>query len=134
MNGYCGPYALGRVAGISTDEAARIIRGFSGARAVKGVAPCDLSKALRTTVPVITFLKRPHMTLAKWAAVRAKWDDKNAWVVYISGHYIVYRQGMVYDTFNPEGVAIDAYARKTAHMNGAWATTAWSPNNPRKVN
>ena len=45
-NRYCGPSAMATVLGVTTDHAARVIRGFSGERWIKGVSTQHLIAAL----------------------------------------------------------------------------------------
>ncbi|MDP3521288.1 MAG: hypothetical protein Q8S02_11770 [Hydrogenophaga sp.] len=54
-NSFCGPTAMATVLGISTDHAARIIRGVSGDRSIKGVSERHLWEALTSVGCSLTF-------------------------------------------------------------------------------
>ena len=45
-NRYCGPAAISIISGISTGEAAKLLRYITGARAIRGVWTWDLEIAL----------------------------------------------------------------------------------------
>ena len=46
-NRFCGPTAIATILGITTDHAARIIRGYSGRRSVTGTSLGEMAYALR---------------------------------------------------------------------------------------
>ena len=74
-NRYCGPAAISIISGISTGEAAKLLRVITGARAIRGVWTWDLEMALQDlgydllpyhsprhdSVP-----RRERPTLARW--------------------------------------------------------------------
>lgn len=54
-NRFCGPAAMASVLGISTDHAARVIRGISGQRGIKGVSELHLWQALKALGCSLTY-------------------------------------------------------------------------------
>jgi len=119
MNSYCGPFALAYVCGITPDEAAERIRAISGQRVVKGVYGHVLTAALRRHSKVTAEVKRPHKRLITWAKVRKQWRDAETWVVCVTDHYLIYRDGMVYDNGCPKGVPVETC--RSANRRIDWA-------------
>jgi hypothetical protein len=99
MNGYCVPFALAFISGKTTDEVAAMIREERGdGGPVRRVHPRHYLAILPALGFKITArVRRPGMTIRKWAANRAKWGDKSTWLVRKAGHIMVYRDGMIYD-------------------------------------
>jgi len=127
MNSYCGPFALAYVCGITTDEAAERIRAISGQRIVRGVFSRVLVEALRRHSTVTAEVKHPHKRLRTWAKVRQQWRDAETWVVNVTGHYVIYRDGVVYDNNNPKGIPLDASNSANSRVKFAWCVKAQTP-------
>lgn len=93
-NRYCGPTAVAAITGISTDEAARLMREWSGRRAIKGAGLGELAAALRARGCNVTgsglqfahleAMERP--TLAAWLKTGSRPLDRHVVVVY-RNHY-----------------------------------------------
>jgi hypothetical protein len=127
MNTYCGPFALAYVCGITTDEAAERIRAISGQRVVKGVYGHVLAAALRRHSKVIGEVKNPGMRLHTWAKVRQKWRDAETWVVCTTGHFLIYRDGVVYDNQHPDGRPIEGHRYAKARLKWAHCVQMQAP-------
>lgn len=63
-NRYCGPSALSIVTGMSTGEAARLLRTLSGAAAIKGTTTGQMSRAFRTCGINMVRIKVKHQAPA----------------------------------------------------------------------
>lgn len=67
-NGYCGPAALAALAGISTGDAARVLREVGGHRAIRGTSDRTMLDALQHEgLEVVQVCRpRPKPTLRAW--------------------------------------------------------------------
>ncbi len=139
INKFCGPYAYGKITGLSSNEAARVLAGHDWRyeeagtgynKPVRSVLGMAMRTALKATGAVVGELRRPGMTLATWANVRLKWVDPNAWVVFVSGHFVVYRQGFVYDNGSPLGVPLMAHEAAKQRIKSATCVSIWNDANP----
>lgn len=93
-NRFCGPGALAIVTGLSTDDAARIIREETGKRAVFGVQPRDLQRSFtRAGSPVRPVAAATNQSVERWASAVAELGFTGTYVVYITGHYCVVQIG-----------------------------------------
>jgi len=112
-NRYCGPYAIGYLAGINSDEAAKAIRKVSGQRAVKMTYSNHIS-------PALTNLGIKHKTKWFWPdpVTWKKWRNnfmrgKGLYLVLITGHFIIVDAGVIKDNHEFNGtLAKDMPARK----------------------
>ncbi len=106
MNKFCVPFALGMIAGKTPDEIADLVcQERQDFGPVRGVAPVVYMSILKNQlgIKITAEVRRPHMTIRKWAANRAKWGDKMPWLIRKSGHLMVYLDGMIYDNHIPNG-------------------------------
>lgn len=118
MNSYCVPFALSFISGKTPDDIARMIRAERGdGAAVRRVNTrhylpvlADLGFKITATV------RRPGMTIGKWASVRAKWGDKSTWLIRKSGHIAVYRDGVIYDNQFRSGRPAAEHPMATSRM------------------
>jgi hypothetical protein len=124
-NRYCGPFVLAHVAGISTGEAAAVLRLVTGRKAIKSVHGAELARGLRhLKVEVLQFdswlheptLRRP--TLNQWRKNR-----KGTYIVNITGHFAVLRGTTIWDNQHPEGVHIADYPNRK-RMKRVWQVAA----------
>lgn len=120
MNTYCGPFALAFVTGKNTDEAADLLRRIGKYRIVKGVHDYVLGEALKSTVGVTAIVSLPKMTLRSWIKVRQRWNDKGTWVVSVTGHFLVYRDGILYDNRNHAGKPFEKHISSKRHVHHCW--------------
>jgi hypothetical protein len=133
QNPYCVPFAYAFVTGKTPNDIAAIIRGLredagdrgpnnNGRRRpvtlVYGWEYDGIQTALGLKVGA--YIQKPGMTLRKWAAVRARWNDATTWLVRISGHMVVYRNGMFYDNRNREGKTPEAFVFGNSRLKSAW--------------
>lgn len=67
-NRYCGPSAIATILGVTTDHAARVIRGLTGERQVKGVSVFHLRAAMERLGMGVryTSLNLAYESLADW--------------------------------------------------------------------
>lgn len=66
-NRYCGPSVISAVTGLTTGEAARLLRHVTGLKSIKGTHPHEIRKALdECGVRMIRQAGVPEMTLAAW--------------------------------------------------------------------
>lgn len=128
QNSYCVPWALAFVAGVTPNEVAAIIKdarvreetGRRPGRAVRAVGRSLYTSAAvlgRLGLRIVATVERPGMTVAKWAANRAKWNDKGTWLVRVAGHLVVYRDGVIYDNQRPAGIPATSYRSRVCN---AW--------------
>lgn len=85
-NRYCGPAALSCVFGISTGDAAALLRDVSGARKIIGVTNDDLTRAMyqlgAKLVQNVPARKRMHLDEF------ARCLEAGIYVVNVTGHYV----------------------------------------------
>jgi hypothetical protein len=67
------------------------------------------------------------MRLHTWAKVRQQWRDAETWVVCVTGHFLIYRDGVVYDNGNPKGVPIAACRSGKRRIEWAHCVKAQTP-------
>ncbi len=67
-NRYCGPSAMATVLGVTTDHAARVIRGLSGERWVKGVSTHHITAAMEQLGVRVRYTRidAAYESLANW--------------------------------------------------------------------
>lgn len=67
-NSFCGPSAMATVLGVTTDHAARVIRGLTGERRVKGVPVSHFIAAMEQLGGRVRYtrLDVPYASLADW--------------------------------------------------------------------
>ena len=118
MNKFCVPFALGFISGKTPDQIADLIREERGdAGPVRRVHTYHYLPVLKGLGFKITAeVRRPGMTIRKWAANRVKWGDKSTWLIRKSGHIMVYRDGFIYDNGNPTGKAADSHPHSGSRL------------------
>lgn len=139
MNEFCGPYAYAKLLGISTDEAEQIIRKFDfryvgngpmASKPVKGLLGSAMREALKATGKVIAQIPKPHMTLRTFIEAKIKKGDDHVWMVFVTGHFVLYRRGMVYDNNNPHGKPYNLHISAKRRIREATCIDLWSDLNP----
>lgn len=149
INGFCGPFAYGKVMGITSNEAAlalscwdwRLSEGngkpAKSAAVVKGVLMHAMRQTLRAAGVILAEIEHPHMTLVKWAKNRQRWNDTKAWIVHVSGHYVVYRDGCIYDNngtrTSPTGLPVEKHFSAKQRIKHAIQVSTWSDANPLRL-
>jgi hypothetical protein len=122
QNNWCVPFALAFISGKTPNDIVDLIKEERGeTRAVRGVNQ-------RHYLPVLAHLgfkitatvRRPGMTIRKWAANRAKWGDKSTWLITNVGHMMVYRDGIIYDNGHPDGSPVSIHKYGVARLRDAW--------------
>ena len=100
-NRYCGPSAISAVTGMTTGEAARLLRHVSGRTAIKGTHPHELYRALafcgiRMQTRIVRPLSPPiqikgktvtHPTLAQWLKDTVKERTSDRIFLVVAGHH-----------------------------------------------
>lgn len=123
QNGFCVPFALGMLAGKTPNEIADIIRQErDDFGVVRGVMHAVYMNILRNQlgIKITASVRRPGMTIRKWAANRAKWGDKAPWLIRKSGHVMVYLDGMIYDNHIPNGAPAAEHKFATGRLVDAY--------------
>ena len=107
-NRYCGPFAIAALTGGTTDDASRLVRSFTGRRAIKYMYTDELKEALirrGKKLKHISFPKGCRPTLSQWIAKHAKPDT--SYVVLVTGHYVVVSNNRFACSQNPTLVKLD---------------------------
>lgn len=67
-NRYCGPAAMAAVLGVTTDHAARVIRGLTGEKRIKGVSVQHLTAAMEQLGVRVRYTRigASYESLADW--------------------------------------------------------------------
>lgn len=106
QNSWCVPFALSFISGKTPNEIAELVKEERGdSRAVRDVSNFIWHVVLKVALgfKITAEVRRPGMTIRKWAANRAKWGDKSTWLITKAGHLMVYRDGVIYDNHRPSG-------------------------------
>jgi hypothetical protein len=122
MNKFCVPFAFAFITGKTPDEIADLISEERGdGRPVRGVSMLHWLPVLKVAlgVTITATVRRPGMTIRKWAANRAKWGDKSTWIVTNNGHMMVYRDGVIYDNHSPAGSPVSIHEYGTTRLRDA---------------
>ena len=136
MNTWCVPFALAKITGQTSDQiASRIKAGEFGEHHSKFVRRVRTSLWVAALpvlgVRVTAHVRRPGMTVATWAGIRARHGDATPWIVHVCGHVLLYRAGRFYDNCtDPKGAAPDTYKYRNSRVESARQVTAWSDANP----
>lgn len=124
-NRYCGPFALSRVLGITTGEAAARIREHTGKKFVTGTPSQSIGFVLADAGELIateTYGKERHSKirgpkLRDWAANHAG----ERWIVLVPYHYVVLgKGGKVSCAQNEEGAKPHKHHYGHRHVKAAW--------------
>lgn len=91
-NRYCGPTALATILGVTTDEAAFLIRKHSGQKAVKGAKTHHLVAVLREAGCKVrvyggAFRKEDRPTVTQWLSTQAKALPSDRHIVLVHGNH-----------------------------------------------
>ena len=95
-NRYCGPSAISAVTGLTSGEAARLIRKQSGKRSVKGTSTSDIRRALdacniqmRVVLPQegMRFGRRDGITLARWLKMTTRSRGSKIFLIVAGWHW-----------------------------------------------
>jgi hypothetical protein len=89
-NGYCGPGVISALTGVTTDEAAALLRLQTGRKQIRGVTPNELLPTLRNlgfwTERFQIFAEDTDLTLGEWLEVHtASWTG--AYLITTQGHW-----------------------------------------------
>ena len=148
MNRFCVPYAYAKILGVSPDEIADIIkegrvqRADAGARIrprlvkgqVRGVYGWEQERIKEVLgIKVFAKVSRPGMTIGRWAKIRQMHGDTMAWIVRVSGHALVYKDGKFYDNGTPAGASIDMFPHSKRRLKTAEQVDLWDDRNPYEV-
>lgn len=107
-NGYCGPAAIAALTGVSTGEAARLLRDVSGRPWIKGASENIVLDVLASlgldVVDSYRIYPMKIMTLQRW--IRERWTGELALVVAMN-HYWAFDGGYFCDSFNRLPTPVD---------------------------
>lgn len=106
----CVPFALSLLTGVPAADVKTQLQEDGGYSSRKGAFPRTIYIPLLEKLggKITARVESPRMTVRHWAAIRAQHNDRAPWLVRISGHLMVYRDGALYDNAHPAG---DAMAR-----------------------
>jgi hypothetical protein len=127
QNAFCVPFALGMIAAKTPNEIARLVQEeMKDFGAVRGVMPFVYLNILKNQlgIKITAEVRRPGMTIRKWAANRAKWGDKSPWLIRKSGHVMVYLDSMIYDNHIPNGAPAATHKFATGRLIAAHQVAA----------
>jgi hypothetical protein len=139
INSWCVPFALGKITGRTSNDIAALIakaRGegdISPDKVRRVNAKLYLGMLPSLGVKVLAELQRPKMALITWSRVRAKWGDKMPWLLRVSGHALVYRDGLFYDNTHPHGAPVESYRYAKSRICSARQVDSWSDLNPQRL-
>lgn len=121
-NKYCGPAAVSAVAGVSTDRAAALMRHKGGRRSIRGAFNHEVLGAFRylgwDNIMTDSFRKGRRPTLARW--LDGDRCRKSAYLVNVTGHYVVVRGDWFADSRQREPVHVDAAPGRRARVVKTW--------------
>lgn len=115
-NNYCGPAALSAIAGITSEQAAALLRHIGGRRAICTTYDREMigaMKALGLKIQQKHFFGKP--TVKKWKRPKGKL------LVAVTGHYICVQSGKFWDNYNQTGTPLKKISRKKVCQ--AWVFT-----------
>jgi hypothetical protein len=118
----CVPFALSYLTGKPADEVLSLLQEDGGYSARKKSFPRTVYIPLLEMLgaKITARVVEPHMTVKRWASILAKRGDRAPWLIRVSGHVVVYRDGTLYDNGDPSGTG------KAMDLNGKCRVThAW---------
>ena len=129
-NSYCGPAAISTVAGVTTDEAARIRHERRPCRRpVRGCHYREVLHALSLLGYVckpaadVEYTRAQRPTLKQWLAERASEDTSQVFLVNVTGHFIVIRGSILVDSHYRNGELIEDVGGLRRRVKRAWKLT-----------
>lgn len=114
-NRFCGPATLSAITGITTDEASRLIRWFSGQRSVTGTSCNSMRQALRHLGYWKTKIEPMGKTLNQHVQ-----KSRSLQLILVTGHYVVSDSGLAIDSKNRKPTFIDEFKGKKARVKKCW--------------
>lgn len=125
-NRYCGPAAIALLTGVHVDEAARALRIVSRKRAIKGATNRQMMDAMYMlgymAVPVptgATGKHRPTLTQVLAGSLRNR-QPETAYLMVVTGHYVVIRGRKLYDNRHPDGIWLGECPYRRKRVRGLW--------------
>lgn len=121
---WCGPAAVAILTGVPHSRIVKMLkRGRKGwgNKPIKGAYRWEVVRVLKRLGCKVEELKNPESTLAKFA------DDvrhAGAYLVNVTGHYMVSHAGTIADNASPEGMPAEAYSRGARRVVHAWRVIA----------
>lgn len=96
-NKFCGPYALAAIAGITTDEAAKVIRVACNKRAVMGLHNWEMARAIRAMGGWMTSVYvGGNPTLKQWFEDQLTGPMREHFlIIEVTGHYVAAKGDLV---------------------------------------
>lgn len=124
MNKYCGPFVLAYVLQVTPDEAVAKIMALDPQpryrRGVRGMCCTSMEKVLQATMGIKTTIVDPRCRLKTWARARQHWNDKGVWVLLVTRHYVIYKDGVVIDTTRKTGAPVETHPVAARTVRRAW--------------
>lgn len=109
-NRYCGPAAISAVTGVSTDEAAAVVRHLTGKRSVKGMHDGEMVRALSALGATVQEIARGGKrieqktgklrapNLKEWMDARSEEHRGALIVAIVTGHFVAIKGDIVVDS------------------------------------
>jgi hypothetical protein len=125
-NRFCGPAAISALTGVHVDDAARTLRILSHRQAIKGVSASYMTAALAKlgwqalSVPLGVRKGKPTLTQALAGVLRDRKPAK-AFLVGITGHWVVIQGRKLYDNRHPEGIFLGECPYRRKRVTHVWA-------------
>jgi hypothetical protein len=118
----CVPFAVSYLTGASAQEVLASLQEDGGYSARKGRFPRSVYIPLleKLGAKITAAVHEPGMTVKRWASIRAHHGDRSRWLVRVSGHVVVYHDGVIYDNNTPAGTATSASAVGKCRVTHAW--------------
>jgi hypothetical protein len=157
QNHWCVPFVFAKLMGCTTNEVAALItdirvRQVKKERGTKpGGARVDTAALRRAQMPVagvygyeqewlraelgITVtaaVHRPGMSIRTWATARKYHGDTKPWIVHSSTHAAIYKDGLIYENINPEGIDVMNCRMGRCRLTSAEQVDVWDDANPYK--
>lgn len=118
MKVYCGPFALTFITKNRPEHCVNWVKAHRcDFRAVKSMWWHEMLDYLEyCKVPHVTHMNaRPKITLARWLRTYKRQLNR-PYLVLITGHFVVIKNDILFDTGHPHGVPIRKYSKRRARV------------------
>jgi len=122
----CVPFALSYLTGKPADDVMASLQEDGGFSSRKLCFPRSVYIPLleKLGAKITARVVSPRMTVKRWAALRALHGDRAPWLIRISGHVMVYRDGALYDNGDPSGTGKAMEQSGKCRVTHAWQVAA----------
>lgn len=139
MNTYCVPYSLAKLTGQSPDHIAELVRRYYvahgyGNKPVRGVQRVIYHSLFAGLgIVVLAKIHKPGMTLESFARLQMLRGQTGPWLIKMTHHLLIYREGKFYDNGHPRGVPVSEYRFRRSRLLRAELVNIWNDQNPYEV-